>query len=330
MKNFITAISLALLAAAFQLHGAQAAPSAPKCTKMTTPFIGTLCTPADGKRHPAMILLGGSEGGDSMARVANVFAKRGYVTASVAYFGLPGLPKYLVNIPVETVGHAIAALQARKDVIASKIGIMGGSKGGEFTLLAASTYPQLHAVIAFVPSPVAFMGLGQYSMPTDCSWSKGGKPLPCVGASPDGSAAIGKAFSSGQPVALKPLYDDSLNASAEATKAAFFPLQNIQAPVLCMAAADDQMWDSPRQCTMAMAYLKAHHHAYADRALTYSHAGHLFLFAQWIPADKLLVEPIPGTPGLAFGGTIAGDRTAGKAAWKAIWHYLAATLGTKN
>ncbi|MHB8461214.1 MAG: alpha/beta hydrolase family protein [Vulcanimicrobiaceae bacterium] len=330
MKKFVTAVSLAVFAAAVQLHGAAAATSAPRCTKMTKRFIGTLCTPADGKRHPAMILLGGSEGGDSMARVANVFAKRGYVTASVAYFGLPGLPKYLVNVPVETVGRAIAALQARNDVIASKIGIMGASKGGEFTLLAASTYPQLHAVIAVVPSPVAFMGLGQYNMPTDCSWSKGGKSLPCVGASPDGSAAIGKAFSSGQPVALKPLYDDSLNANDEVTKAAYFPLQNIAAPVLCLAAADDQMWNSPRQCTMALDYLKSRQHVYADRAITYPNAGHLFIFAQWIPAAKLLVEPVPGTPGLAFGGTVDGDRVAAKAAWKTIWHYLATTLGTKN
>ena len=328
MNKFLMIVTLAVVAAAFQWQNASAAILSPSCTQMKAPFIGTLCTPADGKRHPAMILLGGSEGGNSMAQTAKVFAQHGYVTASVAYFGLPGLPKYLVNIPVETVGHAIAALQSRKDVIASKIGIMGGSKGGEFALLAASTYRQLHAVVAFVPSPVAFMGLGQYSMPTDCSWSKSGKSLPCVAASPRGNAAIGKAFYSGKPVALKPLYDDSLNANADAVKAAFFPLQNIAAPVLCLAAVDDQMWDSPRQCTMTMDYLHAHHHPYADRMIAYPNAGHIFLFSPWMPTGKLLVAPIPGTPGLAFGGTVAGDLTASKRAWSTIWHYLATTLRT--
>ena len=58
---------------------------------MTTPFHGTVASPPDQKRRPAVILLGGSEGGDSMAAFAKLLAAHGYVAASVAYFGLPGL-----------------------------------------------------------------------------------------------------------------------------------------------------------------------------------------------------------------------------------------------
>ena len=330
MKFLVRSFFFAVLMATVPVLVAQAATSAPKCTKMTTPFVGTLCSPTDGKRHPAMILLGGSEGGDSMAKIATLFARHGYVAASVAYFGLPGLPKYLVDVPVETIGHAITALQARHDVLGNRLGIMGGSKGGEFSLLAASTYPQIHATIALVPSPVGFMGLGQYNMPTECSWSKNGKSLPCVSASDSGKAAIGQEFSGVNPVSLKPLYDLSLDANASETAAAFFPLQNIHGPVFCMAAASDAMWNSPRQCTMTMKYLSAHHHAYADQQIVYPNAGHVFLFSPWMPVKDVLAVPIPGTPGLAFGGTLKGDFAASKAGWKDIWKFLGVALGQKG
>ncbi|HEX8805944.1 MAG TPA: hypothetical protein VF741_03300, partial [Candidatus Aquilonibacter sp.] len=104
------------------------------CASHTNPFTGTLCAPNDGKRHPAMVLLGGSEGGNSMAGFAKRFAEHGYVAASVAYFKMPGLPQMLVDVPVETIRPAIATLQSRTDVNVDKIGILGISKGGEFAL----------------------------------------------------------------------------------------------------------------------------------------------------------------------------------------------------
>ena len=197
MKHIVTlvlVISISVLAAcvaaAAEPPAAAALPAG--CTNVSAPFIGTICAPSTPGRHPAMLLLGGSEGGNStMPKIAPLFAAHGYVAVTVAYFGLPGLPKYLVNVPVEIVGRALRAVAARRDVNPAEIGIFGGSKGGEFALLAASTYPQIKAVVADVPSPVAFMGLGANDIPSGCSWSYRGKTLPCVPVSPDASAAIG-------------------------------------------------------------------------------------------------------------------------------------------
>lgn len=332
MKHFIAlvlVISISVLAAcvasAAEPPTAAALPAG--CTNVSAPFIGTICAPPTPGRHPAMLLLGGSEGGNStMPKIAPLFAARGYVAVTVAYFGLPGLPKYLVNVPVEIVGRALRAVAARRDVNPAEIGIFGGSKGGELALLAASIYPQIKAVVADVPSPVAFMGLGVNDTPSGCSWSYRGKPLPCVPVSAAAAAAIGAQFASGHTVRLRVLYDLSLDADPTQVRAAFFPLQRIHGPVLCLAGGDDEMWNSPRQCAMAMSYLKAHHHRFADRAVTYPDAGHTFLWAMRGPKSAVTEFPIGGGVMMDFGGTPAGDVAASKRAWKTIWAFLAHAL----
>ena len=294
------------------------------CSNVTAPFTGTMCTPNDGKKHAAMIVLGGSEGGDSMGGTASTFARHGYVTASVAYFGIKGLPKTLVSVPVETVKRALEALAARPDVERSRIGILGISKGGEFALLAASTYPQIKAVVAIVPSPYAFMGLTANGT-GGCSWSKNGKDLPCIPADLAAGMRVGMALSQGQPVAFKPFYDASRDADAATTKAATFPMERIRGPVLCLDGDDDAIWNSRAQCGDAMSYLKAHHHRYADREIDYPHAGHTFVMATHGQKSALIRESGGGMTFL-FGGTPQGDVAAATASWKAIWAFLNASL----
>jgi len=93
--------------------------------------------PGDGP-HPAVIILGGSEGGLPAGSAAPLLASHGYATLALAYFGLPGLPRGLVNIPLEYFGKAIAHVRAavapRNDFVA----VYGGSRGGELALLVAS------------------------------------------------------------------------------------------------------------------------------------------------------------------------------------------------
>ncbi len=297
------------------------------CTSMTKPFVGTICAPAgDPGKHPAMILLGGSEGGDSLSRIAPAFASHGYVAASVAYFAAPGLPQTLVNVPVETIKSAIDVLQSRPDVNANAIGIMGGSKGGELALLAASTYPQIKAVVAVVPSPFAYMGLGEFNAPTGCSWSENGKPLPCVPPDSKAGAKIGEAFQAHQPIVLAPFYDASRNADPQLTSKAFFPLQKIDGPVLCLSGDDDKMWNSDAQCALTMQYLRDHHHGFGDAQVAYPNAGHTFISAVRGP-QSAVTSVTDGPVTMAFGGTAQGDVAAASAAWPKIWDFLAKALG---
>ncbi len=304
---------------------ASPAPLPQGCAAAPAPVVGTVCTPKDPGRHPAMILLGGSEGGDSMRRSAPLFAAHGYVAMSVAYFDAPGVPAVLVDIPVETIGRAIAALQARADVDPLRIGVFGGSKGGELALLAASTYPAIKAVVADVPAPFAYMGLGNNGDPTGCSWSRSGKPLPCIPPYPAASTAVGMDFVQHKPISLRPFYDASRNADPAVTAAALFPLAKIDGPVLCLAGADDQLWNSQAHCDIAMQTLKAHGHPFPDREIVFPNAGHSFLYATKGPKSAVIAIPIAGTT-LNFGGTPDGDAAAAEQAWPQIWTFMAAAL----
>lgn len=294
------------------------APSS-SCVPVTTAFIGSICAPRSPGKHPAIVLLGGSEGGNSTAeRLAPIFAQHGYVAVAVAYFGTGGLPKELVDVPVEPVGKAIEAAAERPDVDASRIAVFGLSKGGELALLAASLYSQVHAVIADVPSPFAWQGISQRPA-AESSWTHDGTPRPYVAYSSAMIQVFSDAFTKHAPLALRAGYDGSMSQNAAQIPAAMFHLENVRGPILFLAAEDDQVWNSVRQSQLGLAYLKDHHHAFADREIDYPDAGHMFLFAT--PERPFLSAPFGGLT-LEFGGTPAGNVAAAKAAWPQIFAFL--------
>src|ERR1700712_843342 len=73
-----------------------------------SPMVGT-------RRLPAIIELGGSEGGigTGAAADAKALASHGYVVLQLAYFDAPGLQKELGLVPIEYFGTAIAWLGAQ-------------------------------------------------------------------------------------------------------------------------------------------------------------------------------------------------------------------------
>lgn len=308
------------------IAAASPAPAAPQPTcAAATQFTGTICSPGGppSSKHPAILLLGGSEGGDMMKNVAPRFAQNGYVAVSVVYFGAPGLPQQLMDIPVETVGKALDAVTHLSNVDPQRIALMGVSKGGELALLAASTYPQFHAVVADVPSPFAWAGIPRGPGAIGSSWTYGGKPLPFV---PYGSA-MGEinmaAYAQHKPLDLRAGYDASMKEHAAGILPAMFHLEKIAGPVMMLAAGDDQIWNSPAQAQLGMKYLSDHHHAYADRMEQYAGAGHLFLFAS--PAHSMN-EVQAGPIVLLMGGTPQADQAAQRAAWPKIMAFLATAL----
>ncbi len=116
-----------------------------------------------------MILLGGSEGDDSIAEAAAPFASRGFAVLALPYFSppdasgrraLPALPAGMVEMPVESLDRAHAWLASRADVDASRVAIHGTSIGGTFALLAAVHLDWVAAVVASVPSDVVVDGWG--------------------------------------------------------------------------------------------------------------------------------------------------------------------------
>jgi len=108
-------------------------------------FYGSYYTRADvAKRGPAILLLGGSEGGLPSGRLLTMLAARGFPTLSLAYFRAPGLPQTLANIPLEYFEKALTWLRAQPEVDPNRIAVIGVSYGSqlhsslEFTTQASS------------------------------------------------------------------------------------------------------------------------------------------------------------------------------------------------
>src|SRR5262245_15234960 len=118
-------------------------------------LVGVLYQPPGDEPRPAVLVLGGSEGGLPPAQTApGGLASRGYVVLSLAYFRRNGLPQELRDIPLEYFKRALDWLAGQPFVDPTRIAVMGASRGAEAALLIGSTYPQVHAVIAVSPSNV--------------------------------------------------------------------------------------------------------------------------------------------------------------------------------
>jgi dienelactone hydrolase len=293
------------------------------------PVFGTLALPPSSGKHAAIILLGGSDGGDSLSYLAPLLASHDFVTLSLAYFGAPGLPKHLVDVPIESVGTAVEWLSAQPQVDASRIGILGISKGGELALLAASTYRQVRAVVSVVGAPFAMYGIdvGSAHPNEKGSWSKAGAELPFVPADSAAGMKLHTEIASGREVSFALLADASVANNPAAVSRAFFPLERIAGPVLCIGAGDDRIWNSARNCEMTLKHLRQHDHPFPDSNLIFDSAGHDVLTFNYPTFGYREVRLGRFTE--VDGGTPQSDGRANEIAWPAILKFLKAALRDK-
>lgn len=155
----LLAAGLALLAvpAAAQDHPAASTASlAPAGVAVRVQgLVGTWYPPAGHKSGPAVLVLGGSEGGEHSSRAIGAkLAEHGYGVLALAYFRAEGLPTSLQNIPLEYFDRATAWIAVQPEVDAKRLGIYGISIGGEVALVVAARHPEYRAAVAAVPSSV--------------------------------------------------------------------------------------------------------------------------------------------------------------------------------
>jgi Acyl-CoA thioester hydrolase/BAAT N-terminal region/BAAT / Acyl-CoA thioester hydrolase C terminal len=132
-------------------------------------------TPA-GQRRPAVLIIGGSQGGLSSPLLAAALAEHGYPALDIAYFNAPGLPASLSDIPLEYFARALRWLRHQPQVDPAHVLTLGISFGSEAALLVGTRYPALvHGVIATVPSGVTTSPCPHCDYPV---WTLHGRALP--------------------------------------------------------------------------------------------------------------------------------------------------------
>ncbi len=300
-RSFLTASACMGLIPQF----ARAQAAAPKVVTAPPPLVGELHLPDGAGRAPGLLILGGSEGGHGPAfHFAQTFAKRGFASLGLAYFGDPGLPATLENVPLEYFTRAIDWLSTHPAVDKTRIGVFGGSKGGEAALLIAARDPRIKAVVAGVPSSVAWQGYNPRNpINPGPSWILGGKPIPYVPY--DGSVPF---------TGVLDLYQRSL---AKAAPDAVIPVERINGPVLLVSARDDKLWPSAAMADQVIARLDKAKFRYPHNNLAYDNAGHAG-FGEPLPPGTV----VPPAMLAQLGGTAEGNLAMRADAWPKLLAFL--------
>ena len=130
----------------------------------------------DGSKHPAVLLLGGSDGGVPPLSSPELLASHGYPVLALAYFHAPGVPADLRDIPLEYFASAARWLARRPGVDPEHLVVMGTSYGTEPALLLADHFPELvAATVLYAPGSYV---TGSFPHPGGAAWTYQGKPLP--------------------------------------------------------------------------------------------------------------------------------------------------------
>lgn len=242
-------------------------------------LVGRLFAADDERPRPAVLVLGGSEGGPPND-MAEPLADEGFTCLSLAYFDVRPLPCQLVEIPLEYIEIALAWMRAHRLVVGSSAGVLGASKGAELALLAAATFPDvIRAVVAYSPSAVVFEGIDR-SRDAECrsSWTHRGEPLAFVPYPPDVRPAV-----SLRGVSFAPIYDQALD-NLDAVAAAGIPIERTHAPILLISGDKDRMWPASQMADMLKARLASINRANQIVHLRYPEAGHV---TPWSPSLRM-------------------------------------------
>jgi dienelactone hydrolase len=255
----------------------------------TDGLVGMFYEPPGGGRHPAMIVLGGSEGGiPRPVAHAGGLASRGYPVLALAYFGVEGLPGMLSNIPLEYFGTAINWLAAQPSVDPNRIGVIGASRGAELALLLGTLDPRLHPVVAYMPSHVVVRGCCD-PRTWFFAWTLGGRPIAAM--PPPGRR-------------------DPLEAQR-----AEIQVERIHGPILLVSGKDDGVWPSAESAAKIVARLQQHRFSFPFESLVYDHAGH-GITRPYTPTTSLNGRRSPRSGRVVNrGGTPSGTAKAREDSW---------------
>ncbi len=267
-------------------------------------LVGSLFTGDDERPRAGVLVLGGSEGGFP-SDVAGLLAAEGFTCLALAYFGAVGVPRRLVEIPLEYVDTAFAWLREHPLVMSSRLGVLGISKGAELALLAAASFPDaVGAVVAYAPSSVVFPGIGVAGGASRrSSWSHRNEPVPFVPYPRAVRPSLGL-----RGLSVAPIYRMALD-NVDAVAAAAIPIERSRAPILLISGDEDRMWPASQMAEMLKARLRDIGRGDQAVHLRYPKAGHGL--APWRPT----IGSWLGSLLYDLGGDRSGNRAALRDAW---------------
>jgi esterase/lipase len=230
------------------------------------------------RSYPGIILLSGAQGGLEKW-LARIIASHGYAVLALAYFNYQDLPENLVEIPLEYFEKAIEWMKTNEHVTKDRIGLVGGSKGGELVLLLGSKYDVFRVIVAWMPAAHVWQAI---SLSPQSSWSLNGQGLPYV---PYGYTQEDmENLQTGKLTSYRLFYHLGLQNADESTiSRAVIPVENIRASILLVSDTDDQSWPSSEFCNMIMQRLAENNFKYGMEHICTQNGGHTAFLPDLIP-----------------------------------------------
>ena len=220
---------------------------------LNTPNVDSRLYLGEGNNQPLLVGLGGSEGGnawdsDYWKKTRDQFIAKGYAFLAIGYFRGKGTPDTLDKIAIDQVHDAILEACKNKKINRKRIGIIGGSRGGDLALLLGSYYKDIKCVVALVPSHVTFPGHTNHF--TTSAWTFKGKELPFVPVNEEAVPFMKKGNLRG---AFTAMLKDTLAESK-----AMIKVERINGPVLLLSATKDHLIPGVDMCDKMIARMRAH------------------------------------------------------------------------
>jgi dienelactone hydrolase len=311
--------------AAPEIDGAPLGASAPRNCVVARLFLPPCAADSPARApHPVVIVLGGSGGGFDLDKAA-VLSRHGFATLALAYFGTPPLPAWLHRVPLDYFEAAFAWLAAQPEIDMHRVGVLGVSRGAELALLLGATFPQIHSVVAYAPSSVAWAAAGRDKATGEIipSWTWRGKPVPFAPL-PLRAFKLRSAIPVvllRRPVVFRNLFRAGLRNRAAVERAAI-PIEKIGGPILLISGGDDHLWPAAEMSEAILARLKAHGLAHAAEHLHYPRAGHMLRYP-WLPTtSRESRNPHLRNAKFSYGGTASADAEAQADSWRRAIAFL--------
>lgn len=270
-------------------------------------LIGRFYAASGASRRTGVLMLTGSGGGYADEAAARDLARVGYPALALAYFrNYEGNPpeleqKQLRRVPLEYIFKALDWLEARPEVHADRIVLMGESRGAELALMIGSLRPDVAGVIAFSPLELRWAAVGG----GDAAWTLNGVPLPYVEG----------VYNRATPMSQ---FTDILDGPADVRNAAAIEVEHIHGPVLLISSRADALSPSVRMANDIEARLRANGFSYRVENVQYDSASHLLMGfgrgqTEFRVNDRFTIH---------FGGTAEGTEAARNAGWARVKEFL--------
>jgi len=213
--------------------------------------VQTLLYTGDSENQPLIVAFGGAEGGidwhrNHMKGKRDRLIQKGYAILAIGYFNAKGTPRNLDRISLDAISDTIMSIAKSPKIDASKIALIGGSRGGELVLNLASRFDHFNTVIAMSTSNVTFPAI-TWSANTS-SWTYKGEEVPYV---PAPLKTISPALKGDLFTAHKMMLEDK-----EASKKAEIEVENINGAILLLSGKNDELWPASAMSDQLIQRLK--------------------------------------------------------------------------